>query len=158
QAMQDGLTLGALFNLNPALTRAQITRMLKEGLGDGARLEAQLGVRGRRKGHLEAVRDSATLLFTKDAVDASRADGAFAERMMLRTIYERPRRELRLGTVIYRNKQWFLCMQPLCDSVRLSADADVPFPFLPLEDSEDKKKVDFVVRHPLREEWVALRL
>jgi hypothetical protein len=161
-ATGNGLKPGALFSFSPHLTNLQIKRMLKLGLGDESTFAAQRkGIRGRKDKQLKQVRDSATKLFCADETEALNSTGAFAAGMILRTTYRKPRRELRLGTVVFRNKKFALCLQPVCDSVRLSDQVDTSFPFLPLEPvhfDTPNLETDLVVLHPLRQEWVRLKL
>jgi hypothetical protein len=161
-ASKDGLKPGGLFSFKPHLTDAQITRMLKVGLGDEEGFPAlRKGISGRSNTQLKKLRESATKIFCLDEAEATEATGAFAAGMMLRTTYRKPRRELRLGTVVYRYQKFAICLQPLCDSIRLSSEGETAFPFLPLEilpaDKPDLR-TDLVVLHPLRPEWIRLQL
>jgi hypothetical protein len=65
--------------------------------------------------------------------------------MTVRTFYENPARALQLGTIIRRADDYLLCVQPLCDSVRLPSDSDTFFPFLVLEKPEPEKGARFVI-------------
>lgn len=84
-------------------------------------------------------------VYAVDDADASSTALRFAALVKSRSRYENPPPELRLGVFVKNsaNDQFLLCMQPLCDSVRLSGDTQ--FPFLPLKPSEDK--FDFVIEH-----------
>jgi hypothetical protein len=155
----EGLSLGSLFSFSPKLSEQQIVTMLKDGLGDEELFSRyRQGTAGRSNTQLKKILRSATDLFSADAPEAEDSTGAFASRMMLRTVYRKPRRELRLGTVIYRYGKFAICVQPVCDSVRLQADADTAFPFLSLE-IQESGRTDLMVPHPLRQnEWVRLKL
>ena len=158
-AREVGLKPGGLFDLEPKITRQQVTKMLSEGLGDDEIFKAHLkSVDHRTKGDLKRVLGDATALFCIEDDEPVAANGMFAARMVLRTTYRKPRRELRLGTIVYRNKRFLMCVQPVCDSVRLNPETPTPFPFLALE-SSGTGETDVVVPHPIREdEWVFLRL
>ena len=66
---------------------------------------------------------------------------------MIRTQYTRPDRYLQLGTIVRRGATYMICVQPLCDSVRLEPNAMVDFPFLPLTVvANDLGPADFVVQ------------
>jgi Response receiver domain len=149
---------GQLFPLEPKLTVPQIKKMLQMGLGDDDLLDGQLDdIRGRKKKHLEKIRDDATKLFALTDSEADSSNGIFAERMMLRTTYRNPRRELRLGTIVFRGGRFLLCVQPVCDSVRLPKQKTASFPFLPLS-APKEDDIDLIVPHPLRPEWVPLAI
>jgi len=148
---------GRLFDFDPKLTVPQIKKMLQIGLGDDDLSDLHLsGVRNRKKKHLKTIKEDATKLFTLTDAEADDSDGIFAARMMLRTTYRNPRRELQLGTIVFRRGRFLLCVQPACDSVRLATEQATSFPFLPL--LESKEKVDLVVPHPLSEAWVPMAI
>ena len=70
-------------------------------------------------------------LTTDDAV-ATSADERFAMLLTLRTVYDRPERVLSLGTIVAdQNDRYWLCMQPACDSLRIT-EGRRRYPFLPL--------------------------
>lgn len=157
-AKESGLKPGELFGFDPAMKRTQLVKMLRDGLGDDAKLdEQQASIEGGSKSKLKEVRKAATKLFCIDDGASMRSDGEFSARMMLRTIYGKPRRELHIGTIIYRGDRFLLCVQPACDSVRLDPGSDVAFPFL-LLDPPSKGKVDLIVPHPSTEKWTPLAL
>ena len=70
------------------------------------------------------------------------SDEEFAMLTSLRAQYDAPPPTLRLGTIVRdeENRHW-LCVQPLCDGVRIEGER--AFPFLKLEQSD--KKFDLVV-------------
>jgi hypothetical protein len=149
---------GQLFPLDPKLTVPQIKKMLQIGLGDDDLLDGHLnGIRSRKKKHLQDIRDDATSLFALTDSEADSSNGVFAARMMLRTTYRNPRRELRLGTIVYRGGRFLLCVQPACDSIRLPTENPTSFPFLPLVQPKENS-IDLIVPHPLRPEWVPLSI
>lgn len=75
------------------------------------------------------------------------SDAAFAMRMTLQTAYHQRALQLTLGAVLHvaSTGTYFLCLQPLCDSVRL--DIPTAFPLLPCEIA-DREEFDFVVPRP----------
>lgn len=64
---------------------------------------------------------------------------------------------LTLGTVLDRNSQFWLCVQPLCDSIRLPHNQATPFPLLPLQ-LITKNEDDFDLVLPVERTLVRLRL
>ncbi len=148
---------GLLFSFDPKLTVPQIKKMLQIGLGDDDLSDGHLtGVRNRKKKHLTSIKEDATKLFVVTETEADDSNGVFAARMMLRTTYRNPRRELQLGTIVFRGGRFLLCVQPACDSVRLATEQVTSFPFLPLV--EPKDHIDLVVPHPLSGVWVPLAI
>jgi hypothetical protein len=75
-----------------------------------------------------------------DGPRAEKADIAFAMLLSLRYLYGDARRTLHLGTVLQdeKNKEFWLCVQPVCDSVRLGGQAG--FPLLRLKKGKPGKK------------------
>lgn len=71
------------------------------------------------------------------------ADVLFGRRMSLRTDTQ-TLPMLQLGTIIEREDEWLVCVQPDCDAVRL--DAPREFPFLPAAKVGLNEKLDLVVR------------
>ncbi len=150
---------GALFAFNEPMTKQQIARMLRDGLGDESSLDEQHeAVQGRSKGDLKKVRKSGATLFCSTEDEATDANGKFASRMMFRTSYRKPARRLQLGTIVTRKKRFWMCVQPYCDSERLKDDAPVGFPLLPLTLAAERRKVDFLVPWTLDQSWLRLAL
>lgn len=153
-----GLKPGELLDFPSDVSRAQVIKMLKEGLGDDDKLEEQrLALTGMGKGKMKEVRKAATKMFSLDTDLSQTSDGQFSARMMLRTIYGRPRRELHLGTIVFQKDRFLICVQPVCDSVRLDPKQDIAFPFLLLSPPE-KEKIDLIVPHPKTGAWTPLAL
>lgn len=80
---------------------------------------------------------------------AREADGAFAMLLAVRRPYGEKSPSLRLGTIVCDpdGKKFWLCMQPVCDSVRLD-DTIHSFPMIPLRvlsPHEANRRFDFVV-------------
>jgi len=86
------------------------------------------------------------LLASGDRLQADDLNARLAERMTVRHLYMRssPRR-LELGVLIAdADRHYWVCIQPLCDSVRLEK-ATARVPLLPCRASEDKAKFDLVL-------------
>lgn len=88
-------------------------------------------------------RNELTRHLTTEANLATVADERFAMLMTLRTVYDRPDRVLSLGAIVADDdgRYWF-CIQPACDSLRITGSRR--FPFLPLV--VDPTTFDFVVK------------
>lgn len=152
---QDGLAGGGL---NQEVSAAQRLDFLEVGLGDD-RLDAQVAKTKLSKTKLRGIRKSATDMFVTSSEDAVHANRAFSERMVIRTRYSKPEPVLRLGVVVQRANEFAMCVQPLCDSVRLKGAT--PFPFLRLERRplEDMSPGTFLLRDKNDDSaWIALKL
>jgi hypothetical protein len=92
-----------------------------------------------------------------DGQDAEKADTAFAMLLSLRCLYGDARRTLHLGTVLQdeKNRGFWLCVQPVCDSVRL--DCQAGFPLLRLKKGKPGKKsqICFPVRSGKKTEMLS---
>jgi len=84
-------------------------------------------------------------IYATDDAEASSVDLRFAALVKSKSRYENPVPELRLGAFVRDciSNEFLLCMQPLCDSVRLVGNTQ--FPFLRLKSVEDG--IDFVIDH-----------
>lgn len=122
-----GLPVGGT---HASVTAAQRLGFVKIGLGD-AHISEQAVLTSRSKTDLRRLRHQATGLFTSSPAEAQDANRALAERMVVRTRYSKPSPVLRLGTVLERDGEYVLCVQPVCDSVRLTDPTQ--FPLLRLE-------------------------
>lgn len=84
---------------------------------------------------------------TLPAERTSVSDQNLATLMSIRSRYNSPPPILRLGTIVLETKgkhsQFFLCVQPLCDSVRI--DKERAFPFLPLKSVAEGAECDFIL-------------
>jgi hypothetical protein len=95
----------------------------------------------RTKEHTKGVppgeeRFSALLLPHERAEEARESDERFAMLMSLRIPYDRPAPILHLGTIVRETKSGlhWVCVQPVCDSVRLPGPT--AFPMLALEEAQ----------------------
>ncbi len=79
-----------------------------------------------------------------DESEAQEADTEFAMLLSLRYLYGDARRTLHLGTVVQddRDNRFWLCVQPVCDSVRLNERAG--FPLLRLGSGKPRKKSQII--------------
>ncbi len=128
RAEHDGFRFGGLVD-DKNLTDEQLQTLLAEGVAGLMALDAP----ELSKKYLDKkLPRQATRVFaaTLDAADV--ADAEFTARMTLRTQYVHPPRALTLGTIVEREGTWLICVQPVCDSIRL-ADGPVSFPFFPLK-------------------------
>ena len=115
------------------------------------------------------LKKSATDFFTKECDEATRANLYFSALLSLKSRYNiaiAP--QLTLGTILACEAngdcQYLLCLQPKCDAVRLDAESETAFPFLPLVKTQNKpqKRFDLVVEIETGEgsetEWVYLAI
>jgi hypothetical protein len=149
------LRFGELIDENKHLPLVKVEAILTHGLGteEGAEIVRDGTL---SKAYVNRVRDQATEVFAGTAEEAAHSSGDFAHRSMMRTIYSEPARTLQLGTIVRVDESYRLCVQPLCDSVRL--DGPRSFPFLPLEAVDASGRPDFVVAEEDRAGWAYLRL
>jgi hypothetical protein len=119
--------------------------LLKYGLSSG---DNELSEVRHRLGLTRATRtDKAAALFAPDDAAGSRANDRFAMQLTLRSHYKKPPRVLQLGTLVRdANDKYALCVQPVCDSVRLGEHEKRDFLFVPAE--PDNEKFDLVVHDP----------
>ena len=100
-----------------------------------------------------SLKKHATEPFAEDREAARQSNRCFAALLSLKTRYPGQPPRLSIGTILCAQKgdahQYFLCLQPKCDSVRLSASTGFPFiPLLSLEDVQigsDGTSVSLVV-------------
>jgi len=68
--------------------------------------------------------------------------------MSIRSRYSTPPPVLRLGSIVLetrgKNSEFLLCVQPLCDSVRINKERS--FPFLPLKKVSESAACDFLIK------------
>lgn len=142
----DGAKFGELIDSAKPIPRVQVAGMLRVGLGSTEAIAEVAALGGVTKKHLkERVKRAATMVFAGSVDEAHGSDADLANCMMLRTMYSSPPRRLQLGTVVHASKRegYWVCVQPLCDSVRLGQEVRA-FPFLQLRVS-DYEKFQFVV-------------
>jgi Response receiver domain len=129
---QPPLRAGSASEPPYAFTSADIDDILRVGLSDD-----HLGRHSKpnvlSEKTLKKIRRQAANLFTNHTTVGDRSADEFSMRMAIRTIYSVPKRVLRLGTIVRREDQYLVCVQPRCDSVRLEPAKPRQFPFLPFE-------------------------
>lgn len=146
------------------VTTANRRKFLRDGLGD-EKLSDYLedlnsnGVKWN-KTTLRKVRIAATELFAANADQARVSNYELFERMQFKTLYSKPHPILKLGTVVrFGADSYAFCVQPICDSVRLTSVTS--FPFLPARAVPEDSRGDdiYVTRDPvLRDKWITLKL
>lgn len=107
---------------------------LAQGLGDDV-LDRQVTATGLSKKQLQRIRDDGAGLFSGDETSKAQSNRAFSVRMSMRSRYSRPTPILQLGSIVEQSGKYAVCVQPLCDSVRI--DGSRNFPLLPLEIAEE---------------------
>jgi response regulator receiver domain-containing protein len=147
---------GTLIDASKRLTEGQLTVMLSRGLGDDDGCD-EAGTLKYGKAYFKSkVKPHATRAFAATMEESNRSDHEFASRMMLRTIYSRPPRILALGVIVRAGVEYKICVQPVCDSVRLSEKR--AFPFLTLVVADVESRTNFVVAGAQPDQWVRLLL
>lgn len=149
--------------LLPKVTDANRARFLRDGLGDNtlgdyAEDQDTSGAKWTAR-RLKYVRQAATELFAADADQARSSNRELFERMKFKTRYSKPHPTLRLGTVVRFGSQYAFCVQPVCDSVRLTETTS--FPFLPAKavPADTRGENIFVTRDPASGgKWITLKL
>lgn len=140
-----------------SVTAAQRLDFVKVGLGE-ARVPEQVERTRRGKADLRRLRHQATGLFTSTLAEAQDANRTLAERMIVRTRYSKPSPVLRLGTVVERFGEYALCVQPVCDSVRLTAPTQFPLLWLEPCGPDDTGDGVIVLRDPAKSGWQHLKI
>jgi hypothetical protein len=102
-----------------------------------------------------------TSILTLDGKSGAAHDKELALLMSVRSRYTSPPPILTLGTIVVQNfegdkKVYYVCVQPACDSLRLSGKRDFPFLKMTLTSDSGVDDFDFIVED--REQFVSLRL
>lgn len=95
-------------------------------------------------------------VFSATVEDAEDSEAQFSQRSALRTHYRRPARALRLGTILLGPEGWLICVQPLCDSIRINPDEERGFPMLRAGETDVNGPKRFAVKHPGEDRFVWL--
>ena len=101
--------------------------------------------------------NSATEIFADNSTASILSNRLFSALLSLKTRYSASTPQLTLGTILCQecdnHRQYFLCLQPKCDSVRL--ENPTGFPLLPLviRDKKDNKQKFNLVITPEDGEW-----
>lgn len=154
-AKRRHLPFGELIDAAKRLSTPQVEASLAHGLGTdrGAELVGEIKY---GKNYFKKIRGEATKIFASSADEAAQSSADFAHRTMMRTVYSEPPRVLQLGTIVRIADTYRLCMQPLCDSVRIAEPR--AFPFLPLDRVDPDGKANFVVTDDDGASWTYLQL
>ncbi len=127
------------------LNREEVYRLLDNGLGD-EKVRAAYEFRLATAKTLKRAARQSTEIVSTDVDEARRADELFSALMTLESSYRRPDRSLRLGTIVAQpDGARLLCVQPVCDSVRLCQENGRRFPFVPLEPRSTSQPADLVI-------------
>ena len=115
------------FGVTTHVTTADVDRLLTLGATDST-------VKSRFPSLKKMPKGPAVKAFAASTVAGENANMEFAALTTLKTQYMKPPPQLTLGTLLARGagkrRRHYVCMQPRCDSVRLTGKAD--FPLLPL--------------------------
>ena len=100
--------------------------------------------------------------FATDSSAAQRSNRRFAALLSLKTRYPGQRPRLTIGTILCRQEpaphQYYLCLQPKCDSIRLTDASGFPLmPLNPVSSHNKKGKFPLVVEIG-PDEWVNLNI
>lgn len=115
-------------------------QLLTEGFSEDVQRELQnAGIAKKR------LATEVTDLFVSSLEAKDLSDQLFSMRMSLRSRYTKPAPVLQLGTIVEQKGTYAVCVQPLCDSVRI--DGSRMFPMLPLQvvKGGDRTASDLVV-------------
>jgi len=151
RASETGFRFGELVE-NKDLTDDQLHTSLEHGV------EALIANKERGLGEKyvkNKLKKHATRVFSSTIEFADDADAAFISLMTLRTHYAHPPLYLTLGTIVGGDERWLICVQPVCDGIRLGHEP-VGFPFFPLTVVTLGGDADFVARD--RAGWKRLKL
>lgn len=160
QWIDDRIANGLQFPATPDLTsvqyRAALIQLVKDGVRRAAidKLKSEHAIfaakmfPGKDKKPEMYVREVLTKILNSDSPIAHEADEVFAMLLALRHRYSNPEPMLSLGTILAKktaaSTTYLLCLQPLCDSVRLSGNRS--FAFLPMKPADNHMHCEVIVR------------
>lgn len=105
------------------------------------------------------VREVLTGILRSNPLPPHEADEIFAMLMSLRHRYTSPPPQLALGSIVSRTDEagttYLLCLQPVCDSVRLKGA--LPFAFLSLKIVENSKSCELIIRDEGQLKFLSLK-
>lgn len=117
-----------------AVTAALRLRLLSDGFSD--EVVASLKEHGFGDKRMKQLRrNGGTVFFSASEDERLASDRLFATRMSLRSRYSKPTPVLQLGSIVEQAGSYAVCVQPLCDSVRIEGTRH--FPLLPLEVAQE---------------------
>ena len=123
---------------------------MRKGHKDVQIIAQAITKKGEWNGDRETLRKLSSFLLSEPA---SKSNHEFSRLMSSRTYYDEHAKELKLGTIVYQEEvvdkktvgHYFLCLQPVCDSVRL--DKERKFIFIEIDKTEQNGKNKF--SHPV---------
>jgi hypothetical protein len=131
------------FGETEARSRADVLELLKTGAAGLTEKSKAIGLKFKkmRRGKEPHLGTASLPVFAKTAAESIRSHEQFAALMSMKTQYVHPIPVLQLGTIVSRGRgktrRYWLCVQPRCDSVRLTAHRS--FPLLPLKVATEAK-------------------
>lgn len=165
--MANGLTLPVSNNLTSEQYYAGLIQLLKDGVRKKAiaRLRADHVVfagkmiPGKEKEPAHYVREVLTGILRSNPPASHEADEILTMLMSLRHRYTNPAPQLALGTIVSQADEsgpaYLLCLQPVCDSVRLKEAR--PFAFLSLKSADSSRNCELIVRDGNQLKFLALK-
>jgi Response receiver domain len=153
--MANGLTLPTFNDLTSDQYRAGLVQLLKDGVRKSAVQKLKTDhnsfankIIPVKDKEAMSVRDVLTGILRSNPTPPHEADEIFTMLMSLRHRYTNPEPQLALGTIISRTDAdgttYLLCLQPVCDSIRLTKPR--PFAFLTLKLADNPKYCELIVR------------
>jgi len=145
-------TIQAQLGMNADVFKAALLSLLEGGLektGEQQSHPQWEKLMERLKWYDREAASAITQALAREGVDGAARDMEFARLTSLRSQYEAPPPVLKLGSIVATSEGgslvYLLCIQPLCDSVRL--DRSRKFPFLKLKErgSSEDESFDFVI-------------
>ncbi len=150
--MQGKVDWGRQIEVTPplSLSDSQVRQMLETGLGDDeAADKVRRLVPTIPDKRMNVIRKQTHRAFDNDRAAADLSDAAFCKRMTVRTAIPDSEPVLRSGTIVSLDGAYRLCVQPLCDSIRLRPPGEaVVFPFLRFSEVARDKPARIVIGSP----------
>jgi hypothetical protein len=147
-AQRDGLNLNEQFKIRPPLDESEALDLACEIIEKGWAEVPGHGVSKSQRENSAARQNLGTRTLTQSDELALVADNNFAALLSLKHRNPDHVPVLWLGTVVARDTdggtEYWLCLQPRCDSIRLSQET--AFPFLRLVKSNDRNLINCLVQ------------
>ena len=166
--LANGLTLPTSNNLTSEQYYAGLIQLLRDGVGKKAitKLKADHAdfagkiIPGKEKDPAMYVREALTGILRSNPPSIHEADALLMMLMSLRHRYTSPAPQLALGTIVSLTDEgspaYLLCLQPVCDSVRLKEAR--PFAFLSLKAADSSKNCELIVRDGGQLKFLTLKI
>ncbi len=166
--LANGLTLPICNNLTSEQYYAGLIQLLRDGVGKKAiaKLKADHPdftgkiIPGKEKDPAMYVREALTGILRSNPPTIHEADELLTMLMSLRHRYTSPAPQLALGTIVSLADEggpaYLLCLQPVCDSVRLKEAR--PFAFLSLKTADSSKNCELIVRDGEQLKFLTLKI